>query len=70
MIETLFRMMDILVPVNLYPPQVVPVPARIVGTPFFPGGCGLYLEGAHQGTTVPFGGVMILGHNFDSEKGL
>lgn len=44
----------------------------MIGTAFFPGGSGLYLE-PNSETSDPsktrFGGVMILGHNFDSELG-
>ena len=60
--------MDELVPAALYPPHVLPIPERIGGTRFFPGGSGVYLEGRDPNTVeFPFGGVMVLGHNFDSE---
>jgi hypothetical protein len=46
------------------------MPGRIKGTAFFPGGSGLYLEQRDRNIVeFPFGGVMILGHNFDSETG-
>lgn len=70
LISEFFRTMDEIVAPALYPPHVVKVPARIAGTAFFPGGSGLYLEGRDANAVeFPFGGVMILGHNFDSETG-
>jgi uracil-DNA glycosylase len=53
-----------------YPARVVPVPARIPGFSFFPGGLGLWnavADGAPP--EFPRGGVMILGHNFYSFDG-
>lgn len=50
-----------------YPEGVIPLPARIAGTAFFPGGAGLW--GVQPGQPLPpfpLGGVMILGHDFDS----
>jgi hypothetical protein len=64
--------MDALVPSELYPADVLSIPnQKITGTAFFPGGSGLYLEdvGADDDVQFPFGGAMILGHNFDSEIG-
>lgn len=53
--------------VEPYPDGVLPITERIPGTAFFPGGDGLWKEeGAIE---FPVGGVMVLGHNFDSEKG-
>lgn len=52
-----------------YPAGVVPLPDRIPGTAFFPGGAGLW--GARAGAPLPAmprGGVMILGHDFHSEE--
>ena len=49
---------------------VLPVPERIRGTAFFPGGSGLW--GARPDTplpAMPTGGVMILGQDFHSESG-
>lgn len=54
---------------------VKPVPKMLTGTAFFPGGSGLWL--GHSGSwytpsdrpDMPEGKVMVLGHNFDSEKG-
>lgn len=69
-VENLFTKMDELVPTSLYPAEVLPIPGRISGTAFFPGGAGIYLERRDRSTVeFPFGGVMILGHNFDSEEG-
>jgi hypothetical protein len=68
---SLNREMDRIVPHELYPNGVVPVPeCPIKGTAFFPGGSGLYLEDRGLDTAeFPFGGMMVLGHNFDSESG-
>jgi len=53
--------------VEPYPEGVKPIPERIRGTAFYPAGDGLYKE---QGDVdFPYGGVMVLGHNFDSERG-
>lgn len=69
-VDRLFTKMDELVPAALYPDHVLQVPGRINGTAFFPGGRGLYLEERDQSAVeFPFGGVMLLGHNFDSEFG-
>jgi hypothetical protein len=69
--QGLVGMMHELVPVDLYPSGVLPIPAnRIQGTAFYPGGSGLWLEGRDPASVeFPVGGVMILGHNFDSENG-
>jgi hypothetical protein len=70
LVSHLFNTMDEFVPPALYPPQVIKVPARIAGTAFFPGGSGLFIERRERETAeFPFGGVMVLGHNFDSENG-
>ena len=70
-VDGLFREMNELVPSALYhPAQVVQISGLILGTAFFPGGYGLYLEERDRNAVkFPFGGVMILGHNFDSETG-
>jgi hypothetical protein len=49
----------------------LPVPSeKIAGTAFFPGGAGLYLKDRDQAIIkFPVDGVMVLGHNFDSEIG-
>jgi uracil-DNA glycosylase len=53
-----------------YPPGVVRVPKVIPGTAFFPGGYGLWgTEAGEPLPPLPKGGVMVLGHNFDSEAG-
>lgn len=53
--------------VEPYPPGVLPIQSPIPGTAFFPGGDGLYKE--RGAVEFPYEGVMVLGHNFDSEKG-
>lgn len=66
-IETLFEDLRHIGP---FPIGVVPVPDRIQGIAFFPGGAGLW--GAKPGRPLPpmpIGGVMVLGHNFDSVAG-
>ena len=55
-------------PPHGYPPGVVPIPKPIPRLAFFPGGYGLW--GCVEGNPLPpfpVEGVMILGHNFDSE---
>jgi hypothetical protein len=69
-VDRLFAKMDELVPAAIYPSVVPRITERIEGTAFFPGGSGLFLEGRdRQDVQFPFGGVMVLGHNFDSESG-
>ena len=70
-ISLLNEAMSKTVPLDSYPSRVLPMPVeRIAGTAFFPGGSGLYLEDREPASVVfPVGGVMILGHNFDSEAG-
>lgn len=66
-VDQLFREMHSVEP---YPPGVVPVPGRIPGIAFFPGGAGLW--GASPNAplpTMPVGGIMVLGHDFHSEAG-
>jgi hypothetical protein len=61
------QLFDQLADVGPYPPGVLPTTARIPGTAFFPGGTGLW--GTQPGQPLPLmplGGVMVLGHNFDS----
>jgi hypothetical protein len=68
-VDHLFKTMDELVPTALYErAHVRPIPGRIPGTAFFPGGSGLDLRDPAV-EEFPFGGAMILGHNFDSEAG-
>jgi uracil-DNA glycosylase len=55
--------------VTPYPAGVRPVPTPIRGTAFFPGGDGLWHFGDDSDGPRPAGGVMVLGHNFDSERG-
>lgn len=53
-----------------YPAGVLPVPAPIRGTAFFPGGFGLWNpEGSLSLPAFPEGETMILGHDFHSETG-
>ena len=66
-VDELFAAMPMVEP---YPDGVVAVPARIPGVAFFPGGSGLW--GAAPGKplpSMPTGGIMVLGHDFHSEKG-
>ncbi len=68
-VDPLLRSMYELVPTALYErAHVRPIPGRILGTAFFPGGSGLHFSDAAVAEFL-FGGVMILGHNFDSEAG-
>ena len=52
-----------------YPDGLVPVPQRIPGTAFFPGGYGLWRKTRGGLPPMPCGKVMVLGNNFDSECG-
>lgn len=52
-----------------YPPGVVPVPAFLGGTAFFAAAAGLVVtDDAGSLPPFPFGGVMFVGHNLDSER--
>ena len=70
-VRRLLDRMDLEVRPELYPETVIQVPKdKIPGTAFFPGGSGLYLENRDLASVIfPKFGVMILGHNFDSECG-
>lgn len=51
-----------------YPPGVVPVPSYLSGTAFFSGAAGLVVtDPAEPLPPFPYGGVMFVGHNLDSE---
>ena len=66
-VEHLFRALDAVEP---YPDGVVPVPERLPGTAFFPGGMGLWRPDLESGPPpMPIGGIMVLGHDFYSETG-
>ncbi len=58
---------DALKAVAPYPRGVLAVPEPIKGTAFFPGGDGLWKEDGP--IEFPIGGIMILGHDFDSNDG-
>ena len=46
------------------------MPSRIPGTAFFPGGSGLWgTDAAKSLPRMPVGGIMVLGQDFDSERG-
>lgn len=56
--------------VEPYPEGVVPVPERLPGTAFFPGGLGLWHPNPEEPPPpMPAGGVIVLGHDFYSEAG-
>lgn len=66
-VETLFASLTDVAP---YPAGMLPVPGRIPGVSFFPGGAGLW--GAAAGRPwppMPVGGVLIVGQDFDCESG-
>jgi uracil-DNA glycosylase len=66
-IEELFVLLDQL---ESYPDEVIPMPGCILGTAFFPGGLGLWNSNPNTSPhPVPVGGILIVGHNFDSEVG-
>jgi hypothetical protein len=57
-------------PPSGYPPGVIAVPERIPGLSFFPGGYGLWRPSLEDpAPPFPIAGIMILGHDFHSEKG-
>ncbi len=61
---------NLLLNVAPYPEGVIPVPERIAGTAFFPGGSGLWqTSGSNAAPPFPVGKVMVLGHDFHSEDG-
>lgn len=56
--------------VSPYPPGVIPIPAAVAHTSFFPGGTGIWNTASGKPTPpMPTGGFMILGHDYDSEAG-
>ena len=56
--------------ITTYPNKVFPVPEPIPGLAFFPGGSGLWQDDpASDPADIPVGGVMVVGHNFDSYLG-
>lgn len=66
-IEDLFALLD---QFQDYPSGVLPTPTILPSTGFFPGSLGLWnpqpADTAHH---PPVGGIMVVGHNFDSEAG-
>jgi hypothetical protein len=66
-IDDLFATMAQVAP---YPRGVVEAPERIPGISFFPGGPGLWgVKADLPLPAMPVGGIMVLGHNYDSEAG-
>ena len=64
-VDALYALLDAF---ETYPANVVRMRAYLRGTEFFPGASGLW--NAVRGQPMPpfpVGGVMVLGHNFDSE---
>src|SRR3954451_15383696 len=73
-VDFLFQQLESLFPADAYPENVLRIPdvtagrPRLPGIAFFPGGSGLWMpDFVSQRTDFPVGGVMILGHDFDSE---
>jgi hypothetical protein len=63
-VDRFFRLASQVTP---YPVGTEPVPARIVGTAFFPGGAGLWRESISQTMPpLPIRGVMVIGQDFHS----
>jgi len=53
----------------IYPPGVIPVPEYLRGTAFFAAAAGLLVTDPEGPLPpFPFGGVMFVGHNLDSES--
>lgn len=63
-VEQLFQELSKVAP---YPEGVVPVPGRLSGIGFFPGGAGLWNVERGALPALPANLTMILGHNLDSE---
>jgi hypothetical protein len=64
------RLWDQRKPPNGYPHGVLEIRDRIRGLSFFPGGNGLYnAQDNPPLPPFPTGGVMVLGHDFDSKAG-
>jgi hypothetical protein len=64
------RLFQALCEVEPYPPGVCPIPRRIVGPAFFPGGAGLWEAepGSDSLPPMPIHGIMVLGHDFPIPK--
>ena len=55
---------------DCYPDDVTPVTQRLPGTAAFAAGAGLWRPaGTHDLPDFPYGGLMVLGHNLDTETG-
>jgi len=53
-----------------YPPDVTPVPEPLPGTAAFAASAGLYRpHGGRDLPPFPYGGLMVVGHNLDSQAG-
>lgn len=69
-IQTIEDLFALLHQLKDYPDGVLPTPTILPGTGFFPGALGLWnprpTENAHR---PPVRGIMVVGHNFDSEAG-
>ena len=66
-VNYLFELHDQL---SSYPKGVIRISKRIPGTAFFPGGYGLWNTQPNEPLPpMPIGGIMVVGHNFDSEVG-
>lgn len=53
-----------------YPNGVIRIQEHILGTAFFPGGSGLWNSQPNElPPPLPIGGVIVVGHNFDSKTG-
>jgi uracil-DNA glycosylase len=69
-IQTIEDLFALLHELKDYPDGVLPTPTILPGTGFFPGALGIWnpqpTENAHR---PPVGGIMVVGHNFDSEAG-
>lgn len=66
-VEELFALLD---QFDSYPDGVKKIPKRLEGTAFFPGGWGLWNTRLHEfPPSLPIGGSLVVGHNFDSQAG-
>jgi uracil-DNA glycosylase len=69
-IHPIDRLWDLMAAVAPYPAGVIAIPRRVAGTSFFPGGSGLWDTSSDKPMPpLPVDGIMILGHDYDSERG-
>ncbi|EKD25918.1 MAG: hypothetical protein ACD_79C01444G0001 [uncultured bacterium] len=66
-IQTLFQRRDEII--TAYPESISRMEGMLLGTAFFPGGQGLFIENPQHEPEFPFGKIMVLGQDFDNATG-